>query len=173
VSERETFGPRLKQRRKWLDLTQDALAAQSGCTAATIRKIEADQRRPSRQLVERLAETLQIAAADRAVFHQFARGRAYAVPFIPQRAPANIPLEHLPLTNRTLPVPLTPLIGRDAERAALCDRVRRADVRLMTLMGPPGIGKTRLGLHVGVARRRLGREYGGGADPPGVGAGTG
>jgi transcriptional regulator with XRE-family HTH domain len=138
----------LKQRRKLLDLTQHALAVQSGCTVETIRKIEADQRRPSRQLAERLAETLQISAADRAVFRQFARGQEPAVPFIPQHTPADVPSHYLPPTNRTLPVPLTPLIGRDAERAALCDLMRRADVCLVTLMGPPGIGKTRLGLQV-------------------------
>ena len=45
-------------------------------------------------------------------------------------------------------MPLTPLIGREAERAALCDLVCRADVRLVTLLGPPGIGKTRLGVQV-------------------------
>ena len=60
MSKRETFGRWLKQRRKRLDLTQYALAAQSGCAVDTIRKIEAEQRRPSRQLVARLAETLQI-----------------------------------------------------------------------------------------------------------------
>jgi transcriptional regulator with XRE-family HTH domain len=88
MSERETFGRWLKQRRKWLDLTQHALAAQSGRTVETIRKLEADKRRPSRQLVARLAETLQIPAADRAVFHQLARGRTYAVPRTPLQAPA-------------------------------------------------------------------------------------
>jgi transcriptional regulator with XRE-family HTH domain len=76
-----TFGRWLKQRRKQLDLTQHALAEQSGCTAETIRKIEADRRRPSRALVERLAEALEIPTADRAAFQQFARGRSNVAPF--------------------------------------------------------------------------------------------
>jgi transcriptional regulator with XRE-family HTH domain len=44
-----SFGGWLKERRKKLDLTQAELANCAGCTAATIRKIEADERRPSRQ----------------------------------------------------------------------------------------------------------------------------
>ena len=99
MSERETFGRWLKQRRKRLDLTQHALAAQSGCAVDTIRKIEAEQRRPSRQLVARLAETLQIPAADRAVFHQLARGHVPAGPCLPQQAPADVPADHLPHTT--------------------------------------------------------------------------
>jgi predicted ATPase/class 3 adenylate cyclase len=69
-----SFGEWVRRRRKALDLTQAALARQVGCAEVTIKKIEADERRPSRQIALRLAESLQLAPAERAAFVQAARG---------------------------------------------------------------------------------------------------
>src|SRR5262245_53689211 len=46
----------------------------------------------------------------------------------------------------SLPAPLTTLIGREREVAALQQLFQRTDVRLVMLVGPAGVGKTHLGL---------------------------
>lgn len=50
--------------------------------------------------------------------------------------------------SHNLPIVPTPLIGREQEIAIVVEMLCRPDVRLLTLLGPPGIGKTRVGLQV-------------------------
>ncbi len=54
------------------------------------------------------------------------------------------PLKSLYRTN--LPVPATPFLGRRSEVSEVVELVKRPDVRLVTLTGPGGTGKTRLAL---------------------------
>src|SRR5579864_1702755 len=63
---------------------------------------------------------------------------------LPARDPDR--LWHLPIHN--LPAQLTPLIGRDQEVEAACALLRRPEVRLLTLCGTGGVGKTCLALQV-------------------------
>lgn len=53
------------------------------------------------------------------------------------------------VVSGNLPSPATPLVGRDTELAALVSIVRDEGTRLVTLVGPGGIGKTRLALELG------------------------
>jgi predicted ATPase/class 3 adenylate cyclase len=73
-----SLGLWIKRRRKALDLTQDELAQRVGCSLETIRKIEADARRPSREIAARLAEKLELAGDERAAFIQAARAELSA-----------------------------------------------------------------------------------------------
>jgi len=68
-----SFGRLLKERRRALDLTQEELARRVGCASITIKKIEAETLRPSRQIAERLATVLDIAPEDHPEFVRLAR----------------------------------------------------------------------------------------------------
>src|SRR6266536_4477259 len=87
-----SFGYWLRRRRKARDLTQQELARQVGCALETIRKIETDLRRPSRQMAERLADCLRVPLEERTAFLKAAR--------------AELAADHLPLDAQPLaPVP--------------------------------------------------------------------
>jgi len=58
-------------------------------------------------------------------------------------------LDDLPLQFHTIPVPLTPLIGREPELQATRDLLLHPEVRLVTLTGTGGIGKTHLAMALG------------------------
>lgn len=58
MSESLSFGAWLKQRRRTLDLTQDELAQRIVCSLSTLRKIEADNLTPSKELAQLLAVAL-------------------------------------------------------------------------------------------------------------------
>src|SRR5918998_4396194 len=72
----------------------------------------------------------------------------------PDRTPSE-PISLAPVHRRghapPFPTPLTALVGREQEVATLTDLLRRPDIRLVTLTGSGGVGKTRLALAVAAA----------------------
>src|SRR5579864_8414064 len=56
----------------------------------------------------------------------------------------------------SLPVPLTSFVGREQEIATVCTLLRRPEIRLLTLVGTGGVGKTRLALQVAT---RLSQDF--------------
>jgi predicted ATPase/transcriptional regulator with XRE-family HTH domain len=149
--EQHSFGYWLRLKRKALDLTREGLAVRVGCSAATIRKIEAEERRPSAQIVERLAEILNIPQDERTAFLRFARGDWK---FAPSEPIEPEPWHPSTITSRSnLPATTTSLVGREGEIAQVSGYLHRVEIRLVTLIGPPGIGKTRLSLET--ARQAL------------------
>jgi len=136
-----TFGVWLRQQRRRLDWTQAKLAQQIGYSVATIRKLERDELRPSKHLAELLAHTLDVALTQHASLVSFAR----ATPtqgLEPEAQPIH---EH---RRSNLPAQLTPFFGRTAEIVELTQHLTNPAHRLITIVGPGGMGKTRLALEV-------------------------
>lgn len=148
VADNDSLGYWIRRRRKALDLTQRELAAQIPCSLATIKKIESDARRPSPQMAERLAICLGLPPVQQAAFLAVAQGKR-AVSFLEV---SEAPASRQPPVDR-LPPTATPFIGREAELAALAVLLESPDVRLLTVLGPGGMGKTRLAIAAGALQR--------------------
>ena len=137
-----SFGYWLRRRRKALDLTQEKLAQSVACSRFAIRKIEADERRPSRRLAERLAGKLDIAPQERAAFLEAARAL---------RPADRLQVDRQPLESvRPAGEPaneLAPFVGRGKEYGQLIGLLARLTAgtgHVVLLEGEAGIGKSRL-----------------------------
>jgi predicted ATPase/DNA-binding XRE family transcriptional regulator len=137
-----SFGEWLKRARKAKGLTQEQLASQVNCSVSALRKIESEERRASIQLVDLFAEIFNIPPQERKSFLTFARGDLLVSGNFAGETSAHTPSSH----RSNLPSSTTPLIGREKELATISEYLLKTDIRLVTLIGPPGIGKTRLSI---------------------------
>ena len=110
-----SFGVWVRRRRKALDLTQDALARRVGCALSMIRKIEADERTPSRQIATLLASALEVPAAEREQFLHAARAEL-AVDQLAAPTATAAPEPPLVSACRAAPSPSCSPISRAAPR---------------------------------------------------------
>ena len=130
------FADLLRRHRASASITQEELASRTGLTPQAIGLLErGERRRPHAYTVQVLGEALGIEGRDFAEFEAAAR---------------RPPVRHATArpSHRTLPTPPTALIGREQEVSTLAELLRREDVRVLTLTGPGGVGKTRLALEV-------------------------
>ena len=119
-------------------LTQEELAESANLSARAISDLERGIKlTPRKDTVRLLADALALSPPERAVFEAVARRSAVS-------SAAQVPAER----PHNLPSSLTPLIGRELDLASVATLLRHRDVRLVTLTGPAGVGKTRLGLEV-------------------------
>jgi predicted ATPase/transcriptional regulator with XRE-family HTH domain len=149
--ETASFGEWVRRRRRALDLTQAELADRVACATVTVRKVESDERRPSKVMAQRLADALELDEKDVARFLASARS---------ERSPARLgdPADGVREGPGALPAPATRLIGREVDVVAVLDRLEIAGgpARLVTVTGPAGAGKTRLAVEVAV---RAGQKF--------------
>ena len=137
------FGAELRRRRQAAGLTQEALAERAGLSARGISDLERGLKRsPYPDTVARLADALGLSEAERAALataagRRLGGGRQFA------------PVD--PLAPIPPPTPLTSLVGREPEVAEIAALLRDPAVRLLTLTGPGGVGKTRLAMRVAEA----------------------
>src|SRR5919199_3640241 len=132
-----TFAALLRRHREAAGLTQEALAERAGLSTRAIAYLERGTRTPYRDTVLRLADALALTSQDRATLEAAIRPGSVAASGASLDRP-----------RTTVPAQLTPLIGREQEVAAVAAFLRRRDVRLVTLTGPGGVGKTRLAFDV-------------------------
>jgi len=118
------FGEELRRLRKRSGLSQETLAARAGLSPEAVSLLERGRRSPRMTTMRLLAEGLRLAEADRAALFAAANLHEPATPSLPMFA------DHP--------------VGRDKELREVAELIERDDTRLLTLLGPAGVGKTRI-----------------------------
>ena len=156
------FGELLRYLRNRAAITQRELAVQVGYHYSYLSRIERNERFPEANMIlARFVPALQVENepewAERLVaLAMLGRGETETPSplTLTQTTTTAVPAERLPIPPTQaatepppdLPRPLTSLLGRQHEVAILVQLLGNPDIRLLTLTGAPGIGKTRLAL---------------------------
>jgi len=136
VDSASPFAEALWQYRRARGLTQAELAEQAHLSERAISDLERGLKMPQRGTVRMLAEALGLLPDQARDFDAVARMR------ITESAQAG------GASTTNLPIERGPLFGRDRDTAAVCEALLRQEGCLITLVGPGGVGKTRLALWV-------------------------
>jgi len=132
----ESFGTQLKRLRETAGFTQEELATISGLSVHAVSALErGERRRPHVETVRALSAALDLTEPARDALLLSARATADATA-VDQ------------LIKVLLPLPLTVLLGRDADMRTLQEWLVEPHARLITIVGPGGVGKTRLALEL-------------------------
>jgi len=138
MQEQSSFGALLKRYRLAAGLSQEGLAARASLSARTISDLERGiHGAPHADTLALLTSALSLSDQQRIVLLAAARPEAAASVDAPARSP-----------SPGFPLPPTRLIGREQERSHALSLLHRTETRLLTLMGPSGVGKTRLALQL-------------------------
>ncbi|HEX8035017.1 MAG TPA: tetratricopeptide repeat protein [Ktedonobacterales bacterium] len=161
------FGVLLRGHRHAAGLTQAELAERAGLSWRGVISLERGERRsPHRDTVARLAAALGLSDTEHAALLAAARptrSTASMPALLPEptlaAAAGSVGSAHTVGTDahasqstpHHLHLLTTPLLGREREVAEICSFLQEESVRLVTLTGPAGVGKTRLGMEVAAA----------------------
>jgi predicted ATPase/transcriptional regulator with XRE-family HTH domain len=156
--QRTTFGVVLKHLRLAAGLTQEALAERAGLSSRAVGDLERHpDRTPRLETVTLLADALGLEREERASLLAAARPES-AVPATPAAVeqfepapahPSTPPLAIGSTAHAFTEFQPTPLLGRTQELELIHQLLIGGTARLLTLIGPAGVGKTRLALEVG------------------------
>ena len=140
----EQFGVLLRQHRVAATLSQEALAERAGVSARAVSDLERGVKlRPHLETVRMLADALRLSSTDRMTLA--VASRPGTAPFADDQ-PRPVSSSTIALT---LPIPPTLLVGRSEAATRAVRLIREERVRLLTLTGPGGVGKSRLALAIG------------------------